>query len=112
MFGVYMVRMQPLSDRIFASCSVDSDIKVGGRQEERVPRQVWDLASRKEPLLHTLDDHLGYVTCIEWIPGIQSWQPYICSCILLSVCTVYSNRRGAQYTFTCPSSTPSEIPWS
>ena len=31
--------------------------------------QVWDLGNKKAPLLHTLDDHLGYVTCIEWIPG-------------------------------------------
>jgi len=56
-FGVYMVRVKPLSDRIFASCSVDSDIK------------IWDLGNKKAPLLHTLDEHLGYVTCIEWIPG-------------------------------------------
>ena len=32
-------------------------------------KQVWDLGNKKAPLLHTLDEHLGYVTCIEWIPG-------------------------------------------
>ena len=31
--------------------------------------QVWDISNKKTPLLHTLDDHLGYVTCIQWIPG-------------------------------------------
>ena len=68
--------MKPLSDRIFASCSVDSDIKVIMRNKKgflQVLRlgvlQVWDLGNKKAPLLHTLDEHLGYVTCIEWIPG-------------------------------------------
>ena len=56
-FGVYQVKMKPESTEIFASCSVDSDVK------------IWNLKDKKEPLLHNLDEHLGYVTTIEWIPG-------------------------------------------
>jgi len=56
-FGVYQVKMKPESTEIFASCSVDSDVK------------VWNLKNKKDPLVHNLDEHLGYVTTIEWIPG-------------------------------------------
>jgi len=56
-FGVYQVKMQPDSTEIFASCSVDSDVK------------IWNLKNKKDPLVHNLDEHLGYVTTIEWIPG-------------------------------------------
>ena len=49
--------MKPDSTEIFASCSVDSDVK------------VWNLKNKKDPVLHNLDEHLGYVTTIEWIPG-------------------------------------------
>ena len=56
-FGVYQVKMKPASSEIFASCSVDSDVK------------VWNLKNKKDPLMHNLDEHLGYVTTIEWIPG-------------------------------------------
>ena len=49
--------MKPESTEIFASCSVDSDVK------------VWNLKDKKDPLVHNLDEHLGYVTTIEWIPG-------------------------------------------
>ena len=81
-------RVKPLSERIFASCSVDSDVKVR-KKAPQAKRQkppfhfslnmfasltfflveVWDLGNKKAPLLHTLDEHLGYVTCIQWIPG-------------------------------------------
>ena len=47
--------MKPKSESIFASCSVDSDVK------------VWSLES-DPALLHTLDHHLGYVTSLAWIP--------------------------------------------
>ena len=55
-FGVYQVRAKPGSTEIFASCSVDSTVR------------VWSAANKKEPLLHTLEGHVGYVTCIQWVP--------------------------------------------
>ena len=51
----HQVRVKPKSESIFASCSVDSDVK------------VWSLKS-DPALLHTLDHHLGYVTSLVWIP--------------------------------------------
>ena len=56
-FGVYQVRAKPGSTEIFASCSVDSTVR------------VWSANNKKEPLLHTLEGHVGYVTCIQWVPG-------------------------------------------
>ena len=56
-FGVYQVRVKPGSTEIFASCSVDCTVR------------VWSAKNKKEPLLHTLEGHVGYVTAIQWVPG-------------------------------------------
>ena len=48
--------MKPNSTEIFASCSVDSNVI------------IWNVANKKEPLVHKLSDHVSYVTSVEWIP--------------------------------------------
>ena len=55
-FGVYQVRVKPGSTETFASCSVDSTVR------------VWSANNKKNPLLQTLEGHVGYVTAIQWIP--------------------------------------------